>query len=158
MALKKTKQQEIIETLKTGNFYIECSSCQEEVRLKQAALFDNKNFSDEALEVYNEHLEYIRQRKAELKSLKERGNTKSEVGALSTNFGFIMERIAPTLPTFRFKHNDCRSLFDPIDYVIFEGLTQNGTVDKIYFVDIKTGGARLNKRQKEIRNLINDKR
>ena len=158
MALKKTKQQEIIETLKTGNFYIECSSCQEEVRLKQAALFDNKNFSDEALEVYNEHLEYIRQRKAELKSLKERGNTKSEVGALSTNFGFIMERIAPTLPTFRFKHNDCRSLFDPIDYVIFEGLTQNGTVDKIYFVDIKTGGARLNKRQKEIRNLINDKK
>ena len=158
MALKKTKQQEIIETLKTGNFYIECSSCQEEVRLKQAALFDNKNFSDEALEVYNEQLEYIRQRKVELKSLKERGNTKSEIGALSTNFGFIMERIAPTLPTFRFKHNDCRSLFDPIDYVIFEGLTQNGTVDKIYFVDIKTGGARLNKRQKEIRNLINDKK
>ena len=158
MALKKTKQQEIIETLKTGNFYIECSSCQEEVRLKQAALFDNKNFSDEALEVYNEQLEYIRQRKVELKSLKERGNTKSEVGALSTNFGFIMERIAPTLPTFRFKHNDCRSLFDPIDYVIFEGLTQNGTVDKIYFVDIKTGGARLNKRQKEIRNVINDKK
>ena len=158
MALKKTKQQEIIETLKTGNFYIECSSCQEEVPLKQAALFDNKNFSDEALEVYNEQLEYIRQRKVELKSLKERGNTKSEIGALSTNFGFIMERIAPTLPTFRFKHNDCRSLFDPIDYVIFEGLTQNGTVDKIYFVDIKTGGARLNKRQKEIRNLINDKK
>lgn len=158
MALKKTKQQEIIETLKTGNFYIECSSCQEEVPLKQAALFDNKNFSDEALEVYNEQLEYIRQRKAELKSLKERGNTKSEIGALSTNFGFIMERIAPTLPTFRFKHNDCRSLFDPIDYVIFEGLTQNGTVDKIYFVDIKTGGARLNRRQKEIRNLINDKK
>lgn len=158
MAFKKTKQQEIIETLKAGNFYIECSECSEEVQLRQASLFDNKNFSDEALEVYNEQLEYVRQRKADLKALKERGTIKSEVGALSTNFGFIMERIAPTLPTFRFRHNDCRSLFDPIDYVIFEGLTQTGTVDKIYFVDIKTGAARLSKKQREIKNVINDKK
>ena len=158
MALKKTKQQEIIETLKAGNFYIECSECNEEVQLKQAALFDNKNFSDEALEVYREQLEYVRQRKADLKALKERGTTKSEAGALSTNFGFIMERIAPTLPTFRFRHNDCRSLFDPIDYIIFEGLTETGSVDKIHFVDIKTGAARLSKKQKEIKNVINDKK
>lgn len=158
MAIKKSKQQEIIETLKTGNFYVECSECNEEVQLRQAALFDNKNFSDEAFEVYKEQLEYVRQRKADLKALKERGNTKSEVGALSTNFGFIMERIAPTLPTFRFKHNDCRSLFDPIDYVIFEGLTQTGTVDKIYFVDIKTGAARLSKKQREIKSVIDDKK
>ena len=76
MALKKSKQQEIIETLKAGNFYIECSNCNEEVQLKQAALFDNKNFSDEALEIYNQQLEDIRQRKAELKALKERGATR----------------------------------------------------------------------------------
>ena len=158
MAPKKSKQQEIIETLKAGNFYIECSNCNEEVQLKQAALFDNKNFSDEALEIYNQQLEDVRQRKADLKALKDRGTTKSEVGALSTNFGFIMERIAPTVPTFRFKHNDCRSLFDPIDYVIFEGLTETGSVDKIHFVDIKTGAARLSKKQKEIKNVINDKK
>jgi predicted Holliday junction resolvase-like endonuclease len=160
MATKKSKQKEIIETLKTGNFYVECpnSNCQEEVQLRQAALFDNKNFTDKALEVYNEQLTYIRQRKAEIKSLKEKGTIKSELGALSTNFGFIMERIAPTMPSFRFKHNDCRSIFDPIDYVIFEGLTQNGSVDKLHFVDIKTGTARLSKRQKEIRNVINDKK
>lgn len=158
MAIKKSKQQEIIETLKAGNFYIECSECGEEVQLNQSALFDNKNFSDPALEVYQEQLEFVRQRKADLKALKERGTTKSEVGALSTNFGFIMERIAPTLPTFRFRHNDCRSLFDPIDYVIFDGLTETGSVEKIYFVDIKTGAARLSKKQKEIKNVINDKK
>lgn len=158
MAPKKSKQQEIIETLREGNFYIECAACTGEVQLKEASLFDNKNFSEEALEVYKEQLEYVKQRKAELKALKEKGTTKSEVGALSTNFGFIMERIAPTLPTFRFKHNDCRSLFDPIDYVIFEGLTESGGVEKIYFVDIKTGAAKLSKKQKEIKNVINDKK
>ncbi len=59
---------------------------------------------------------------------------------------------------FRFNHNDCRSLFDPIDYVIFEGLSKKGTVDKIFFVDIKTGNARLSSKQKEIKAVINGKK
>lgn len=158
MALKKSKHQEIIETLQTGNFYVECSNCSEEVHLKKASLFDNKNFSVEALEIYNEQLQAIRLRKSQLKVLKEKGAIKSETGALATNIGFIMERIAPTMPSFRFKHNDCRSIFDPIDYIIFEGLTQNGSVEKIHFVDIKTGMARLSKKQKEIKNIVNEKK
>lgn len=158
MAIKKSKHQEIIDTLQTGNFYIECFNCQEEVALKKVSLFDNNHFSEEAQEIYNEQLAAIRARKLELKALKEKGTIKSEIGALSTNFGFIMERIAPTMPGFRFKHNDCRSIFDPIDYVIFEGLTQTGIVEKIHFVDIKTGGARLSKKQKEIKNVVNDKK
>ncbi len=59
---------------------------------------------------------------------------------------------------FCFEKNDCRSLFDPIDYVIFEGLTQKGKVSKILFVDIKTGKASLSGRQKTIRNLVEDKK
>jgi predicted Holliday junction resolvase-like endonuclease len=53
----------------------------------------------------------------------------------------ILERIAPVLEEFRFNKNDCRSLFDPIDYVIFDGLHKNGKVQKIFFIDIKSGGA-----------------
>jgi len=158
MPLKKPKHQEIIDTLQAGNFYVECSECREEVSLKQVALFDNKNFSEEALAIYKEQLAAIKERKAHLKALKEKGNIRSEIGALSTNFGFIMERIAPTMPGFRFRHNDCRSVFDPIDYVIFEGLTEDGIVDKIHFIDIKTGAARLSKKQKEIKNVVNDKK
>jgi predicted Holliday junction resolvase-like endonuclease len=45
-------------------------------------------------------------------------------------------------------------LFDPIDYVIFEGLSQKGTVDKIFFVDVKTGNARLSKKQKAIKEAV----
>ena len=55
-------------------------------------------------------------------------------------------------------HNDCRSLFDPIDYIIFEGLHKKGVVSKIIFTDIKTGAARLKNNQKEIKLAIENKK
>lgn len=156
--MKNSKHQEIIDTLVKGNFFAECPNCNEEISLRKAGLFDNDNFSDEALEIYQQQLQEIKERKEELKKLRERGTTKSEVGAKSTNIGLILERLAPTLGSFRFNHNDCRSLFDPIDYIIFEGLSTKGQVDKIFFVDIKTGVARLSRNQKEIKTVINDKK
>lgn len=154
MPTKNKNHQEIIHTLKTGNFYIECPNTNEDVSLKKAALFDNDNFTEAALEIYQQQLNDILATKERLKKLKEIGATKSEIGAQSVNIGFILERLAPTMSSFRFDHNDCRSLFDPIDYVIFEGLSKSGKVNKIFFIDIKTGNARLNKRQKEIKTVI----
>ena len=37
----------------------------------------------------------------------------------------------------RFDKNDCRCLFDQIDYVIFEGVIKTGSVHRIIFTDIK---------------------
>jgi predicted Holliday junction resolvase-like endonuclease len=59
---------------------------------------------------------------------------------------------------FQFDHNDCRSLFDPIDYIIFEGLSKKNSVSKILFTEIKTGKANLTKKEKGIRNRVEDKR
>ena len=156
--MKNSKHRDIIDTLIKGNFFAECPNCNEEISLKKAGLFDNDNFSDEALEIYQQQLQEIKDRKEELKKLRDRGTTKSEVAAKSTNIGFILERLAPTMKNFRFNHNDCRSLFDPIDYIIFEGLSTKGQVDKIFFVDIKTGAARLSKKQREIKTVISDKK
>lgn len=158
MATSKSKHQEIIKTLKAGNFYLECPNTNEEVAVKTLQLFDNDNFTDEALEIYEQQLAEIKATKERLKKIRDVGATKSEAGAHSINIGFILERLAPTMGSFRFNHNDCRSLFDPIDYVIFEGLATKGKVDKIFFIDIKTGNARLNRRQKEIKAVINSKK
>jgi predicted Holliday junction resolvase-like endonuclease len=154
----KNKNQEIIEMLKKGNFYAECPNCSEEIPLKKAGLFDNDNFSKDALEIYQEQLLWVKQRKEELKKLKETGATKSGVAAKAINIGFILERLAPTMGGFRFNHTDCRALFDPIDYIIFEGLSARGQIDKIFFVDIKTGSSRLTKKQREIKTIINDQK
>lgn len=158
MALKKSKHGEVIKTLKAGNFYIECPNTNEELAIKTMQLFDSDNFTEEALEIYNQQLAEIQATKERLKKIREIGATKSEAGAHFINIGFILERLAPTLGSFRFNHNDCRSLFDPIDYVIFNGLSTKGKIDQIYFVDIKTGNAKLNSRQKQIKAIINSKK
>ena len=156
--VQNKKHKEIIQTLQKGNFFAQCPSCDEAFSLQQANLFDNDNFTPEALELYQQQFAFIKERKAGLKKIKELGTSKSEIAAKSTNIGFILERLAPVLASFKFNHNDCRSLFDPIDYIIFEGLSTKGKVDKIFFVDIKSGAARLSKKQKEIKTVICNKK
>ena len=114
----------VISTLKKGNFLLECPETNEEVAIKSLNLFDNENFNKEAHDLYEKQLEEVQAMKLRLKKLKLVGASKSELSANSVNIGLILERLAPTLKSFRFNQNDCRSIFDPIDYMIFEGLTQ----------------------------------
>lgn len=71
--------------------------------------------------------------------------------------GQTVEQIVPGLPTFPYRKSDCRSLFKPIDYVIFEGLTDRFRIDGIRFVDIETGNAALVDHEKQIKRAIEKK-
>ena len=150
--------RDTLDALNNGNFHIECTSCQEEIKLSEAGLFHLDNFTPESHDVYKSMLVEQKKRRASLKERKLSIPKKSEVGAKATNLGFLLERLAPTLDGFTFNKNDCRSMFDPIDYVIFEGLSEKQKVDKIVFVDIKTGGARLSPNQKKIKQVVEDKK
>ena len=64
------------------------------------------------------------------------------------------------LADFPYNPSDCRFLGEPIDYVIFhnlhacrEGLVPIETVE-IIFSEVKTGKARMNPRQKILRQVI----
>ncbi len=156
---KDPKAARIIKELEDNNFYTECPcGCGEVIPLRDSGLFYLDEFNPEAKEAYEEWRSDLTEREKKLredrKKLPERvrGTTKS------VNIGFIFERIAPALKSFSFDRNDCRSLFDPIDYIIFEGLTVKDSVDRIIFSDIKTGGARLAKGQKEIKELVEKKK
>ena len=48
-------------------------------------------------------------------------------------------------------------MFD-IDYIIFEGLSEKKRVEKIIFMDIKSGKARLSQKQKKIKAAIEIKK
>lgn len=149
--------KEIIRTLETGDFYIQCPCCEEPVPLKKAGLFYLDDFTDAGVELFEQHRKDLKEREKELKEERKRIPERSEVGAKAVNVGFILERLAPTMQGFRFDRNDCRSLFDPIDYVIFEGLSTKGKVSRVIFSDIKTGAAKLSKKQKAIRELVEKK-
>jgi predicted Holliday junction resolvase-like endonuclease len=149
--------KEIIHTLEKNNFYVECPCCGEPIPLKDAGLFYLDDFSPEAEELYRQKLAACKIREKEIREERKAISRRSETATTTINIGFILERIAPTMRDFRFERNDCRSLFDPIDYIVFEGLSKRNSVSKILFTEIKTGKARLNDHQKEIRNLVGRK-
>ncbi len=114
--------------------------------------------NDLAQTVYEKQLAEIEVRKARLKTARDAAYNSMLINVKSVNVGFIAERLFPALDSFRFAHNDCRSTGgDPIDYVVFEGLSDKNCVDFIHFVDVKTGNAKLSARQQEIKKVINDK-
>lgn len=52
---------------------------------------------------------------------------------------------------------DCRFLGEPIDMVVFDGMSEN-RINKITFLDVKTGNAALNKHQRLVRDTIEDQK
>ncbi len=78
----------------------------------------------------------------------------------ATRRGQIAEELAPMLPGFDYDPADCKFLGDPVDYVIFDGLSaaRNGDGDlrllNIVFLDVKSGNATLSKPQRAIRAAI----
>jgi predicted Holliday junction resolvase-like endonuclease len=153
----RQKAKAIIQQLLSGNLYVDCPSCEKRIPLKSTNLFYLDDFPPEAEETYKRKLEQIKEYKKELKAKRVSIPKVSEVGARAVNIGSILERLAPSMKSFQFDKNDCRSLFDPIDYVIFEGLNKGGKVKKIIFIDIKTGNSRLTPRQRNIRDLVEGK-
>lgn len=158
MDRKAGKATELINTLEKGQFYAQCPCCDEPIPLSEAGLFYLDDFTKDGLALLTRSQQELKKRNIELKEFRKNIKMKSENGAKAVNMGFILERIAPTMKTFKFDRNDCRSLFDPIDYIIFEGLSKNAQVSRLIFSDIKTGNARLNQNQKRIRELVEKKK
>lgn len=150
--------KEILQTLSANKFYAECPCCNENIPLSKANLFYSDKFNEKAEENYDLYLTDLIEQKRELKTLKDSISNKSEIGARAVNIGLILERIFPSLTEFPYCCEDCRSLFDPIDYLVFEGLATTGKVRKIFWVEIKTGGSRLNTHQREIKSLVDNKK
>jgi predicted Holliday junction resolvase-like endonuclease len=69
--------------------------------------------------------------------------------------GQLSEQWAPFHPDFQYESSDCLFLGKPFDLLILSGLSQDN-IQEIVFMDIKTGGAQLNKHQRQIRDCIKD--
>ncbi|MFC1903285.1 Holliday junction resolvase-like protein [Chloroflexota bacterium] len=152
----KEEAGQIIKMLENGNFYTECSNpdCEETIMLRNAHLFYLDDFNEKAEDTYKQYQSELKDMRNELKLRKESIITESEIKTRATNIGSILERIAPSLEDFPFCCNDCRSLFEPIDYLVFEGLSDTGIVKKIFWVEIKTGSARLNSHERQVKSLV----
>jgi len=140
---------------KNKQLYGVCPSCGEEFRIGDATLFSiREKFPQQALEKIAELKQEISEQRAELKRKKHLITQRSQTTVESVNLGKILEKIVPSFSAFQYHTRDCRSLLEPIDYIIFSGLHQTGKVDSITFLDVKSGRAALTQKQKKIAELI----
>jgi predicted Holliday junction resolvase-like endonuclease len=67
--------------------------------------------------------------------------------------GQIYEQLVPYLPEFEFNPKDAQFLGKPVDFLVFDGLDE-GEVERIVFVEVKTGGSALTTRERRVRDAI----
>jgi predicted Holliday junction resolvase-like endonuclease len=67
--------------------------------------------------------------------------------------GKVVEQLVPILPGFPFNPRDARFLGSPVDFVVFDGLSE-GDVRRVVFVEVKTGAAQLSARERRVRNAV----
>jgi predicted Holliday junction resolvase-like endonuclease len=73
--------------------------------------------------------------------------------SLAVTSGKVHEQLVPYLPEFGFNPKDARFLGSPVDLVVFDGLAA-GEVRRVVFLEVKTGGAPLTSRERQVRDVI----
>jgi predicted Holliday junction resolvase-like endonuclease len=138
-----------------ARIYGRCPACDEEFPLRRALLFyADAPLPDAARARLEARRADLRARAAALRERRRRASEGATQKAIDVNVGMILERVAPVCDGFGGVPRDCRPLFDPIDYVVFNGLALHGEVTSITFLDVKTGGGALTPRQRHIRTAI----
>lgn len=141
---------------------VECPHCTEEFPVKKGKLFSMyapypaavQTTIDGRFAAAGDLKRELRERSRQLKKDRKKKPLKITISAQACNFGKIAEQIVPAFLTFPYTQNECRPLFEPIDYIVFSGLAQKGRVETIKFVDMKTGDGRLSRGQRQIRDRV----
>ena len=67
--------------------------------------------------------------------------------------GKVSEQLVPYMSVFPYNPKDARFVGSPIDLIVFDGLDE-GIVQEVVFLEVKTGASSLNQRQKQIRDAV----
>ncbi len=73
---------------------------------------------------------------------------------LSGNFS---EQLAPYLPDFKYSPTECRFIGKPIDLIVFKGGDQK-QIEEVIFVEVKSGDSQLSGQEKNLKEVIQNKR
>ena len=150
------KQDTIAELQADRRVLAECPDSGEMFPLADAVMFYVGDPVPAAVQkVIDERQAELDERRKDLREARRKLKERSETATVSVNIGKILEKVAPAMKGFDMDCRDLRPLFEPIDYVAFNGLASGeGRVDSILFFDVKTGGAQLTQAQRQIKDAV----
>lgn len=154
MAIPRDIERLIEEMTTDPKYRGECDTCGESFRLKDAGLFFFDNFTKEGIEAKRAISDETKKFQVTYEDLMQRIKKGAPRTSLAVNVGKICEKVAPAMNGFPHSIDDCRFMAEPIDYLIFRGVMAGGKVNRLIFMDIKTGNARLNKNQRLIKETV----
>lgn len=67
--------------------------------------------------------------------------------------GQVSEQLAPYFPDFPFSPSEARFIGKPVDFLVFVGMDRKH-IEKVVFVEVKTGSARLSSQERLLREAI----
>src|SRR3989338_9147045 len=71
--------------------------------------------------------------------------------------GQFSEQLAPYLPDFPYNPSEVRFIGKPIDFLVFKGADEKN-IDEVIFVEVKSGKAKINSHERNLKNAIEKKR
>lgn len=71
--------------------------------------------------------------------------------------GQFSEQLAPYLPDFDYLPTECRFIGKPIDFIVFKGM-DGKDINEIVFVEVKSGNAKLNQHEKNLKETVDKKK
>src|SRR3989344_3000697 len=71
--------------------------------------------------------------------------------------GLFSEQLAPYLPDFPYSPSEVRFIGKPIDFLVFKG-ADSKNIDEVVFVEVKSGKAKINNHEKNLKETIEKKR
>jgi len=74
----------------------------------------------------------------------------------AVTMGHVLEIIAPILMSSKYNPKDFRPILNPIDYVVFNGLSEKGYVSEIVFIEVKYGDSSYNPRETSVKQVVEE--
>ncbi len=90
----------------------------------------------------------------EIQGLIRAANKEAVKRSRATLLGKLLERVAPCFRKFDYDPRDMRCICDPVDYVLFDGLTVERKVRQVTFIEVKCGTSRLTPAQRSVREAV----
>ncbi len=149
--------EDLLKTLRSDRSTWATAPCGHSYRLSDSVLFYRSNFPPEALPGRDQRYDELRNAQEELKALKIRLTEGFAKKSIEVTIGKTVEKVVPGFRDFPYRPEDCRVLYEPIDYLSFVGLGR-GAISSIDFVEVKTGQSALTKVQRAIRDAVIDRR
>ena len=72
-----------------------------------------------------------------------------------TLLGKLWEQVSPYLPKFPFRPSDMKFLGSPIDFVIFDGASEND-IKQVVFLEVKSGDSKLSTQERKLKKVIEE--